>query len=371
MNKFKKTIESTLIDPQTAWTLGVFVLITLVSFFFKTEASDPTLNIAMLYTLGIVIITGYTEGYFYGFVFTFASVISVNYFFTFPFDSFRFYGDGYSVTFVGMITIGILTSALSTHLKEQSERLILQEKDIAKHQKQLLEAEKEKERANLLRAISHDLRTPLTGIIGNSQSILNMENTLSNEEKRQLVERINEDGQWLINMVENLLSITKFDGEHTRVKMTSEPIDEVISAAVITFKKRYPQVDIRVKVPDDFIMVKVDAILIQQVILNILQNALVHGKGEKRLDIYVEDKNPDIVIRIRDYGIGIDEKKIKKVFSGGQYRYDSKEADSKKGMGIGLSICKTIVKAHGGVIHGFNHGNGAEFSFTLPQDLES
>ena len=143
--------------------VGVFAIATLASFFFKNAASDPSLNIAMLYTLGVFVITRYTNGYVYGMLFAIMSVLSVNFFFTYPYQDFNFSIEGYQVTFLGMFAIAIITSAMSSNMKEQAEQLAEQEKE-------LMEAQKEKMRANLLRAVSHDLRTPLTGIIGNSSS---------------------------------------------------------------------------------------------------------------------------------------------------------------------------------------------------------
>ena len=155
----------------------VFVATTFGSFVFHEIASDPSLNIAMLYVLGLFIVARYTDGYAFGLLFAVSSVISVNYFFTYPYQKVNFSLEGYQVTFAGMLIIAMITSAMTTNMKEQARAL-------AEQEKQLLEAQKEKMRANLLRAVSHDLRTPLTGIIGNSQSYLEMENSLNEEEKR-------------------------------------------------------------------------------------------------------------------------------------------------------------------------------------------
>ncbi len=250
----------------------VFMIATFASFFFQKTASDPSLNIAMLYTLGVFIITRYTTGYVYGMLFSIMSVLSVNFFFTYPYQDFNFTIDGYQVTFLGMFAIGIITSAMSTNMKEQAKQL-------AKQEKELMEAQKEKMRANLLRAVSHDLRTPLTGIIGSSQSYLEMGESLTDEEKRELVSHINNDANWLLNMVENLLSVTRIDNETASVAKSLEPVDEVASAAVIHFKKRFPEAEVHVRVPDNVIMVMMDAMLIQQVIINILQNAQMHAKS--------------------------------------------------------------------------------------------
>ena len=176
---------------------STLVCITFVSLLFREIVSNPDVNLTMFYILGIVIVARYTSGYIWGFLFAIASVFSINYFFTYPYHNFNMTLEGYPITFIAMLIIYIFTSALTTDLKEQSQIL-------AKQEKELMEAQKEKMRANLLRAVSHDLRTPLTGIIGNSDSYLEMEDSLSKEEKYHIVENIKSDANWLLNMVEKL-----------------------------------------------------------------------------------------------------------------------------------------------------------------------
>lgn len=351
-------------------SMGVFIAVTIASFFFNELASDPMLNIAMLYTLGVFIITRYTDGYVYGIMFAIASVLSVNFFFTYPFQDFNFTLEGYQVTFLGMFTIAIITSAMSTNMKEQARKLLEQEKEISEQERALMEAEKEKMRANLLRAVSHDLRTPLTGIIGNSASYLEMEDKLSADEKRDIVEYIHNDANWLLNMVENLLSVTRIDNDTATVAKSLEPVDEVAAAAVIQFKKRFPEAEVHVTVPEDVIMVMMDAMLIQQVIINILQNAQLHADSQKPLELTIDEDEENVNVHIRDYGVGIDEHRLETIFDGGGYRQSDTATDGYKGMGIGLSICKTIVLAHGGKIIAKNHAQGAEFTFSLPKETE-
>ena len=359
---------------DTLISMGVFFAVTVASFFFNELASDPMLNIAMLYTLGVFIITRYTDGYIYGLMFAIASVLSVNFFFTYPFQTFNFTLEGYQVTFLGMFIIGIFTSTMSTNMKEQSRKLVEQEKALAEQEKALMEAQKEKMRANLLRAVSHDLRTPLTGIIGNSSSYLEMDDKLTDEEKRDLVEYINSDANWLLNMVENLLSVTRIDNETASVSKSLEPVDEVVAAAVIQFKKRFPEAEVHVTVPesepDDALMVMMDAMLIQQVILNILQNAQLHSGSTKALELTIDEDETSVSIRIRDYGVGIDDSKLDDIFDGEGFKKGDGNIDGYKGMGIGLSICKTIIMAHNGHISARNCEEGAEFYFSLPKETE-
>ena len=340
-----------------------FVSVTIVSFFFLKSASDPTLNIAMLYTIGAFIVARYTEGYLYGIIYALGAVLAVNFFFTYPFGTLNFSIEGYHVTFLGMLIISLFTSVSSSALKAQQDLLSKQEKELA-------EAEKEKMRANLLRAVSHDLRTPLTGIIGNSESVLENGDMMTEEEKRKIVANIDSDARWLLNMVENLLSVTRIDDRNAGVNKTPEIVDEVVSAAVSKFRKRFPGTEVMVKVPDEPVMAEMDALLIQQVLINILHNAKVHSGSVKPLEVTVETTGDEVSFSVRDHGKGIPEDKLETIFDGDSFGDAQTGTDGYKGMGIGLSICKTIINAHGGQIEAKNHEDGAEFIFRLPIDME-
>lgn len=343
---------------------ATLLCITVASLLFREIVSNPDVNLTMFYILGIVIVARYTSGYVWGFLFAVASVFSINYFFTYPYHNFNMTLEGYPITFIAMLIIYIFTSALTTDLKEQAKILAQQEKE-------LMEAQKEKMRANLLRAVSHDLRTPLTGIIGNSDSYLEMRDSLSEEEKYHMIENIKSDANWLLNMVENLLSVTRIDNDTTNVKKYMEPVDEVVSSAVVRFKKRFPSAELKVSLPKEFVMVMMDATLIEQLIINILQNAYIHSHTVKPIELKVEEYSTRVWFSVRDYGIGIPEEKMPTLFDGEGYSANKNlKADGYKGMGIGLSICKTIVKAHGGDIKVRNHEEGSEFYFYLPKETE-
>ena len=345
--------------------LSVFIVTTAIALALRevVEKNYDT-NMAIFYILGIILVARYTDGYVWGALFDVLSILSVNCFFTYPYQGFNLTIEGYPVTFASMLVIYLITSAMTTNMKKQS--MIL-----AKQEKQLMEAQKEKMRANLLRAISHDLRTPLTGIIGNSESYLRMEGSMTDEEKRTIVENIENDASWLLNMVENLLSVTRINNTTAKVTKYIEPVDEVVSSAVARFRKRFPGAELRVFLPDIVVMVMMDAMLIEQVLINILQNAYTHAKSVKPVELRVTEDDKRVWFFIKDYGIGIDEKKIETIFDGEDYLKDQdSKADGHKGMGIGLSICKTIVSAHGGDIKARNHNEGSEFYFYLPKEKE-
>ena len=231
------------------------------------------------------------------------------------------------------------------------------------------ESEKEKMRANLLRAVSHDLRTPLTTIYGASSALLENENEFSKEQKRKLLTGIKEDSQWLCRMVENLLSVTRLDGDNVSIVKTPTPLDELIDAVLVKFHKHYPDVEVDVSIPDELIMVPMDPILMEQVIMNILENAVIHADGMKQLRLEVHTENRKVCFEITDDGCGIPEEILNHIFTGG-YARQSEVADGRKGnAGIGLSVCATIIKAHGGRIKAENIDEGGA-CFTLVLDLE-
>ena len=343
--------------------MAIYILITIIALIFRGAVQNPDLNITMFYILGSFLVARYTTGYIFGFFYAVLSVLTVNFLFTYPFNNFNLTLEGYPITFGAMLGVSIATSALTTKMKKQAKILAMQEKE-------LVEAQKEKMRANLLRAVSHDIRTPLTGIIGNSNSYLDMEEELSGEEKRAIVENIATDANWLLNMVENLLMVTRINNETARVNKTLEDVDDVVSSAIVKFKKRFPETHVKVMLPDEPVMVMMDAMLVEQVLINILQNAQMHAKSVKPLEVAVVEDEDSVLFSVKDYGIGIEQSRIESIFDGeGAYKKES-GPDGSKGMGIGLSICKTIVLAHGGKIEAKNHGEGSMFIFSLPKETE-
>ena len=340
--------------------LLLMVISTGVAFVLFHLASINSANIALVYILALIITARCTDGYMYGIIFSVFSVACINFFFTYPYFTLNFTLSGYPISFILTLAIALITSAATSHLKIQSALLAEREEIINK-------AEKEKMRANLLRAVSHDLRTPLTSIIGTSDSYLELGPELSATEKDALVTQINEDANWLLNMVENLLSVTRIqDSESAKVNKSPEIVEEVVSEAVLRFRKRHPEASVKVSIPEAYIMLPIDPLLIEQVIINLLDNAFVHSQSSKAIELTVIDAPNSVIFCIRDYGKGIAPDILPTIFDSGSSR-SFKASDAHRGMGIGLSICKTIINAHDGSITALNHEIGAEFMFTLPK----
>ncbi|MCI6464595.1 MAG: DUF4118 domain-containing protein [Faecalicatena sp.] len=340
--------------------LGLFAA-TALSFLFFHLGHKNSANIAVIYILALILIALNTTGYLYGILASLFCVSAVNVFFTYPFYKMDFSIAGYPITFVGMLAISLITSTTTTRIKKQ--KAVLDERE-----RKLAEAEKERIRANLLRAVSHDLRTPLTSIIGSSASYLEDQENLTQEEKIELIANINEDAHWLLNMVENLLTVTRIQNDSGLVIKSLEVVEEVVGEAITRVQKRHPKLTVHVSMPEDFLMIPMDATLIEQVLINLMENAFLHAQSKEPIDLIIENMDKEVVFRIRDHGIGLDEEQIPYIFEG---KYSSEHTDGYRGIGIGLSICKTIITAHTGMICALNHEDGAEFSFALPKEKEN
>ena len=227
-------------------------------------------------------------------------------------------------------------------------------------------AKNEQLRANLLRSISHDLRTPLTSISGNAGILLSSGDTMQAEKKRQLYQDVYDDSMWLINLVENLLSVTRIEDGTMSLKLSAELVDEVISEALGHVNRKSVEHVIKVYEEEEFILAKMDARLIVQVIINIVDNAIKYTPMGSHIDISASKKNGWAVVRIADDGPGISDELKPRVFDM-FYSGANRIADSRRSLGLGLALCKSIISAHGGEITvGDNHPKGTVFTFTLP-----
>ena len=229
------------------------------------------------------------------------------------------------------------------------------------------EATQERYRGNLLRAISHDLRTPLAGIMGTSEMIMDM--TDKSDARHALADGIYKDADWLHSLVENILSLTRLQDGRLTLHKEQEPVEEVIGAAVAAMEKRAPEREIAVHIPDEILMVPMDARLIGQVLTNLLDNAVKHTQPEEEISVTVSKNSEQkmAVFTVADRGTGISAQDLPNIFQM-FYTTKGKGPDAKRGIGLGLAICESIVTAHGGTIRAQNQGSGkgAVFTFTLP-----
>ena len=229
-------------------------------------------------------------------------------------------------------------------------------------------AENERLRANLLRAVSHDLRTPLTSIMGNADSLMSCGETLEPQTRRQLYTDIYQDAQWLNGMVENLLSASRMNGGQLSLNMTTELIDDMISEAVRHLGRRLEKHILIRHSSDELLFVKADARLLVQVVVNLLDNAVKYAPEGSHILIDTAERDGNVYVRIADDGPGIPDDQKEHIFNL-FYTSGNPTGDSRRGLGIGLSLCQSVIRAHGGTISvSDNKPHGAAFEFSLPRD---
>ena len=278
-------------------------------------------HISTVFIFAVFLISLLTDGYFYGVASAIAGTLAINYAFTYPFFALNFMIPANLISAIIMIIIAILTSTLTTKIKEQ----------------EMMKTESERER---IRAVSHDLRTPLTTIYGASTTLLENGENFSPEQQRALLQGIQEDSEWLTRMVENLLSITRIDSGKIKIIKTPAVLDELIDSVMLKFRKRYPRQEVSLELPEEIVVIPMDATLIEQVLINLLENAVLHAQGMTELSL--------------------------QVFTLGNQAADNTSDSQKRNSGIGLSVCATIIRAHGGDISAVNRKSGGScFRFTL------
>ena len=306
---------------------------------------------SMVFVLAAFFVSMYTEGYLWGVAASVIGMLAVNFAFRSPYFAFNFTLPENLFSGAVMLVVSIMTSTLTTRVKKQEQLR--------------MESETEKMRANLLRAVSHDLRTPLTSIYGACSTVIENYDSLGREQKLKLLGEVCEDAQWLNRMVENLLSVTRIDSEKVSVKKTPTVLEELIDAVLVKFKKTHPGVNIHVELPDDFIVIPMDSMLIRQVLTNLLENAVLHAEGMTKLTLRVFTLGNRAVFEVADNGCGIPKERLRTLFTG-TLPSESGADSGKHGMGIGLSVCAAIIKAHGGEIKAESKpGEGTTIRFWL------
>jgi two-component system sensor histidine kinase KdpD len=335
------------------------ILVTLILFAFTVvlclmlRSMDPhndTSYVAVIFFMDVFLTALLTEGYLFGVIAAVGGVLCVDYIFTAPYWQISFTLAGFPLTFLVMMTISLITCMLTTRVK-QAESL-------------RREAEREKIHANLLRAVSHDIRTPLTGIVGATDALLES-TALTETEKQTLLQGANEDARWLIRVVENLLSITRI-GANNAAPLVKAPgiVEEVIESAVAKFSRK-PTLPVEVVLPEEVLVAPMDELLMEQVLLNLMENAVRHGETATKITVSLTCDRKTVRITVCDDGTGISPQLLPRLFDSSTHQ--SKQGDAKRDMGIGLSVCHTIVKAHQGAMEVRNvDSGGAEFRVLLP-----
>ena len=247
----------------------------------------------------------------------------------------------------------------------ERERLVVEREEIR------LAMEKERQRSMLLRSIGHDLRSPLTALSGAGCLLSDNYERLTDSERKKLARDVSEESVWLTDLVENIMNMTRISESRLLLNKEYEVIDDIVAEAVKHTERLFEGRDIRVVLPDHVVAAMMDGRLMVQVIVNLLENAARHTPPDSPIEISVRMLSHDIEVSVADEGDGVPDEIRSRLFE--KYAtLDSRIVDGRKGLGLGLAICKTIVEAHGGKIrYEDNHPKGSVFSFTIPAEETS
>jgi two-component system sensor histidine kinase KdpD len=224
-----------------------------------------------------------------------------------------------------------------------------------------IEAEKERLRSSLLSSVSHDLRTPLAAIIGSAASLLEAGGSLGGEKARELLENIKDEGEWLARLVQNIIETTRLETGAATIRKEAGSIEEVLGSALGRLEKALAGRPVKTSVPHDLPLVPMDSVLIEQVLLNLLENAAVHTPAGGPIDAGARVEAGTLVVEVADRGPGIEPEDRERIFEKFYH------ARSSKGAGLGLAICRAIMNVHGGRIWvEAREGGGSRFLFSLP-----
>ncbi|MPM07249.1 Sensor protein KdpD [bioreactor metagenome] len=256
-------------------------------------------------------------------------------------------------------------------ISRQIAVVLERERIYEKQQKTQIEIQKERLRSDILRSISHDLRTPLAGIMGLASTAHDNYEKLSDEVKITFLQSIYEDADWLNELVENILQTTRFEEGRIKLNIKEEAAEEIITEAVTHVKKHSSGHEIHVKIPDEIIILQVDGILIRQVIINLLNNAINYSPRGSKITVSLFRENNNVVFEVSDNGPGISQEEISHIFER-YYQRSTQSSSNRKGMGLGLSLCKSIIEAHNGEISMRNNvPNGTIVSFYIKSGEEN
>lgn len=330
---------------------------TLINLFLYTFGAHEA-NLTMIYLLAVLLIAIYTQSYSYSVITPFMVVLLFNFFFTEPRFTFSIYDPQYPLTFFIMLAIALITSTLTVKLKAQKEysQNILRQKQASD-----IKAHTEKIRSNILRSISHDLRTPLTTISGGIETVMNTKH-LSETKKDALLEDIYDETQWLMRLIENILNLTKIQEGRINLQKDYESIDDILTEPVKRVKGIVGKRKIKVNLPEEMLVVALDINLIVQVFINLIENSVKNSDDHTNIVLTARKKGSTIEFSVTDEGQPIDAKDVEHIF---KVFYTSKH-DGSRGIGLGLSICKAIIELHDGTIWYERTENGNRFLFNIP-----
>ena len=258
----------------------------------------------------------------------------------------------------------VLTLSGECALAIEKERLVRANAEIQ------AKAQQEKLHADVLRTISHDLRTPLTSIYGNAAMLSSNTDTLPPARRRELSVAIEEEARYLVDMVENILALTRIEQYGFTLRMEAELVEDIVQEAVNVARQRAGTRTLKTEFSSSLLLARVDARLTVQVLVNLLDNAIQHSPPDSSITVRSFPKGEEIIVEVADEGTGIpsaDKEHIFEMF----YTTSTGKGDGRRGMGIGLALCRSIIRAMGGEIGvRDNVPGGTVFFFNLQREAE-
>ncbi len=316
--------------------------------------SEATLVI--VFVLGVLLTAVLTTAAPYGLAAAVLSILCFNYFLVAPRFSLQVEGPDVPGTMAVMFAVALVASYLATELRASAQTSA----------QAMARAQSEQLRADLLRSVSHDLRTPLTAIAGNADMLLDQSAALDEGQRRRLERDIRDDATWLTNVVENLLTVTRLEGGAVSLKREVELVNDVVEEALVHVSRDADQHAIAFEPSRELLVARMDAQLMVQVVVNLVNNAIMHTQPGSHIVVRVAEADGMAQVLVADDGPGISDADKPRVFDA-FYTSNRPVADGRRGIGLGLPLCRTIVEAHGGAL-GVRDGDpcGAVFWFSIP-----
>ncbi len=367
--KREKKSERPVILSNICTVIAICCIATVISLLLDKVGIGKE-NLLMIFLMGVLISTITTTGYVYGFLTSIISMCVFNCFFTEPKYTLKISNKEDILLLVFFMLTALIGGYLSSYSRHQADIARQSEKNAQmiyeERNKIALAIEAERLKSTLLRSVSHDIRTPLTGIMGASSTIIDNYSELDEKVIKELAQDINEESAWLIMTVQNILDMTRITEGNLTIKKDFEAVDDLIVQVVSRVSFLTKKNRLQVKMPDEIILVEVDGKLFVQVLFNLLDNAYKHSGENSTVTLSVETSEEEVVFTVSDNGNGIDKSIQDNLFQ--EFVTPLKHSEDKgRGVGLGLSICKAIVLAHDGKITAHNNENGgAVFTIKLP-----
>jgi K+-sensing histidine kinase KdpD len=322
------------------------------------NAMSETFEIAdliMVYLLGVVVVS--TRFSLYPSIFTaVVSVLALDFFFMPPKYSFAIFDPKHLVTFGVMLFVAITTSGLTDRARRHADEAHRAE----------AEARTERLRSLLLSSVSHDLRTPLAAIMGAASTMLDDDATLGDATRRDLTQTVYEEAARLQRLLTNLLYMTRLESRTVELRKEWQPVEEVIGSALTRLEPMLRDRRVVTHLADGVTSAPFDGVLIEQVLINLIENALRYTPVESPIEISAFETDTSVTIEVADRGPGVPHGQEERIF---EQFYQSARTNADRGVGLGLTISNAILRAHGGRIWVEHRpGGGAAFRFELPRE---